>query len=93
MVPFAPTDKISVSIRIGIRIFTFWPLSSHHQFLTCHVLRFAKSYCCDFIANDEWLPIYLTPIHWIIRFGANWAMKRGSLITSCNQSQNKFQSL
>jgi len=34
-------------------------------------LNSTKSNCRDFIANDEWFPIYLTSSHWIIRFGGN----------------------
>jgi len=37
-------------------------------FLPFQVLRFSKSDCRDFIANDEWSPIHPTSIHWIIRF-------------------------
>ena len=33
--------------------------------------HFTKSNCRDFIVNDEWLSVYPTSIHWIIRFGGN----------------------
>jgi len=49
-----------------------------------------KSNCRDFIANNEWPPIYPPSIHWIIRFGGNAGV---TLITSCNWNQNQFPSL
>jgi len=35
------------------------------------VSSFSNSNCSDFIAIDEWSPIHLTSIHWIITFGGN----------------------
>ena len=28
-----------------------------------------SNYSCDFIANDDWPPVYPTSIQWIITFG------------------------
>jgi len=40
-------------------------------FLTFSVSSFIKSNRCNFIANNEWYPIHLTSIHWIIRLEGN----------------------
>jgi len=40
-------------------------------FLTFPVSSFTKSNRGDFVANNEWSPIYPTSIHWIIRLGGN----------------------
>ena len=41
------------------------------SFLTFSVSGFIKSNRRNFNNNNEWSPIYLTSIHWIIRLGGN----------------------
>jgi len=51
------------------------------SFLPFHVFSFIKSHCRVFIANDEWPPIHLISVGWIISF---WAM-----LESYHKSQRK----
>jgi len=54
------------------------------SFLTFPLSSFIKSNRRDFIANNEWPPIYPTSIHWIIRFGGNARV----LLQAATEAQN-----
>jgi len=50
-------------------------------------LSFNKSDCLEFIANDEWFPIHLNLIRWIIKFGGN----AGVFIQAAIEVKNNFR--
>jgi len=54
------------------------------RFLPFQVLSFTQSNCRDFVANDEWLPIHPTSIHWIIMLRGN----AGVLSQAATEAEN-----
>jgi len=59
------------------------------SFLTFSVSSFIKSNRRNFIANNEWSPVYPTSIHWIIRLGGN----AGVLLQAETEAKKQFPSL
>jgi len=67
---------IDIHVYLPILVYLCQYLLKWHRFFYkylcfchCKVLSSTKSNCCDFITKDEWLPIYLISIYWIIMFG------------------------
>ena len=50
-------------------------------------LSFIKSNRRNFIANNEWPPIHLASIHWIIRLGRN----AGVLLQAATEAKNSLK--
>ena len=97
------TEPVGKHCVVRVCIVSFWTLvllymnhqvpesglgsSEYLPFSPFQVLSFTKSNCREFFANDEWLPVHLTSVHWIIRFGGDARVLSQAAIEAKNSSR------